>query len=285
MRSLVSIHPRAILRMRLYRSFCSVYLLAVHIGRQCAVRRRLFVACLALLGVTGVAQSRFDDIGKISPSGPDWARGGRLLFIGDSITDMKWGRNEADRNHYLGHSYVFLIAARLQTEYPKAEYEFFNRGKSGNTVGELRERWLKDAVGMKPDVLSILIGVNDVGRACRAGKMVDLGRWEADYRWILDASRKANPDLKIVLLDPFVLPVGRLQGEAAWEAWSGECTKLRAIIKRLANEYQAIHLLTQEVFDRASERSDASHWIWDGVHPLPQGHELIARRWIKTVWR
>ena len=138
---------------------------------------------------------------------------------------------------------------------------------------------------MTPDVLSILIGVNDVGRAVRSNNEIDLKQWEADYRWILGASRKANPKLKIVMLDPFVLPVGRLHGETAWDSWSGECNKLRSIVKRLAADYQAIHIQTQEIFDKASENVEASHWMWDGVHPLPQGHELIARHWIEAVSR
>jgi len=214
---------------------------------------------------------------------PRFTEDTRILFIGDSITDMKWGRNEKDRNHYLGHSYVFLIAARLHTDLPDVEIEFFNRGKSGNTVGDLRNRWQKDAIEMMPDVLSILVGVNDVGRAVRSDSEIDLKQWEVDYRWILNASLKANPKLEIVLLDPFVLPVGRLHGETAWGSWNGECTKLRSIVKRLAADYQAIHIQTQDIFDKASENLEASHWIWDGVHPLPQGHELIARHWLEAV--
>lgn len=94
---------------------------------------------------------------------PHLAQGTRLLFQGDSITDMKWGRNQADRNHYLGHSYVFLIAGRLGMDMPKAKLEFFNRGISGNKVSDLKARWQKDAIDMEPDLLSILVGTNDVG--------------------------------------------------------------------------------------------------------------------------
>lgn len=231
--------------------------------------------CLSQVQVSGVSGYDYQ--------GPNFAENTRLLFIGDSITDMKWGRNEADRNHYLGHSYVFLIAARIHTELPELKLEFFNRGKSGHTVGDLRNRWQTDAIEMMPDVLSILIGVNDVGRAVRGNREIDLEQWEADYRWILNASRKANPKLTIVLVDPFVLPVGRLHGEVAWDRWNGKCLSLRAIVKQLVIDYQAVHVQTQEIFDKASENVDASHWIWDGVHPLPQGHELIARHWLESV--
>ena len=99
---------------------------------------------------------------------------------------MQWGRNEKDRNHYLGHSYVFLIAARLGVDMPDAQLDIYNRGISGHKVGDLRGRWQKDAIYMNPDLLSILIGVNDVGRNLDG---VDIKKWEADYRFILTASR------------------------------------------------------------------------------------------------
>ncbi len=241
--------------------------------------------CAAIASACPAIQAAENPSGIVAhePHRPAFKKGARLLFIGDSITDMKWGRNQKDRNHYLGHSYVFLIAARLHTDLPRADLEFFNRGISGHTVGNLRKRWQKDAIEMKPDILSILIGVNDVGQAERAKQQVDLKQWEADYRFILDASRKANPDLKIILLDPFVLPVARLANPTTWNQYHGECVKLRAIVKKLASDYQAAHITTQKVFDQASQKTQPDHWIWDGVHPLPQGHELIARQWIQTV--
>jgi lysophospholipase L1-like esterase len=226
---------------------------------------------------------------KDNPSGvggygyrlPKFKQGTRLLFQGDSITDMKWGRNQKDRNHYLGHSYVYLIAARLGVDMADAKLEFFNRGMSGHKVSDLKKRWQKDAVDIKPDVLSILIGVNDVGRGNSNG--VDVKSWEANYRSILDQSRKANAKLKLVLLDPFVLRVGRLDNDDAWKKWRDQTDKLGAIVKTLAADYKAVHLETQKVFDVASEKVPPSNWIWDGVHPLPQGHELIARNWLEAV--
>ena len=204
-----------------------------------------------------------------------------LLFQGDSITDMKWGRNQSDRNHYLGHSYVYLIASRLHTDMPQAKLNFLNRGMSGHTVGDLKNRWQKDAIDLKPDVLSILIGVNDVGRAVRSNQKVNLDEFTANYRSLLKQSRQANPELKIVLLEPFVLPVTRLID--AWEAWRGQVDKLLPIVATLAAEFQATLIKTQTIFDEAAKEVEPSHWIWDGVHPLPQGHELIARNWIEAT--
>ena len=102
---------------------------------------------------------------RYSYPAPNFKNGSRLLFQGDSITDMGRDRNpeSKDRNHYLGHSCVFLLAARLGVEMPDAQLDFINRGISGNTVGDLRQRWEKDALDVKPDVLTILIGTNNIG--------------------------------------------------------------------------------------------------------------------------
>ena len=208
---------------------------------------------------------------------PNFAKGSRLLFQGDSITDMKWGRNQKDRNHYLGHSYVYLIAGRLGVDLPEAELDVYNRGISGNTVANLKARWQKDAIDMKPDLLSILIGTNDVGRG------VNPNDFETDYRFILDESLKANPKLKLVLLEPFVLKSGRLTDENAWKARRTATDKMGAVVAKIAKDYNTVHIYTQDIFDAATKIAPPEHWIWDGVHPLPQGHELIARNWIQEV--
>ena len=222
-------------------------------------------------------------LAKVSASGgynyalPSFKKGSRLLFQGDSITDMNWGRNQNDRNHYLGHSYVYLIAARLGVDMPEAQLDIYNRGISGHTVSDLRKRWQKDAIEMKPELLSILIGTNDVGRGVKEEA------FEAEYRAILDASRNSNPDLRLVLLDPFVLRSGGLKNEQAWTSRRTATDKLGAIVARLAKDYQAVHIKTQEIFDAAAKSVTPEQWIWDGVHPLPQGHELIARNWLQEV--
>ena len=208
---------------------------------------------------------------------PSFKKGSRLLFQGDSITDMNWGRNQNDRNHYLGHSYVYLIAARLGVDMPEAQLDIYNRGMSGHTVGDLRKRWQKDAIEMKPDVLSILIGTNDVGSGVKEKA------FETDYREILDASRNSNPDLRLVLLDPFVLRTGKLKDEKAWASRRSATDKLGIVVAGLAKDYNAVHIKTQDIFDSAAKAVTPEQWIWDGVHPLPQGHELIARNWLLEV--
>lgn len=209
---------------------------------------------------------------------PKIAKGSTLLFQGDSITDMKWGRNQKDRNHYLGHSYVYLIASRLHTDMPDANLNFLNRGMSGHTVPDLQKRWQKDAIDLKPDVLSILVGINDTGRVKKADGSVDAPKYEAGYRSLLTRSREANPKLKLVLLEPFMLDLN-----AGHSKRHAQCDRLRPIVAKLAEEFDAVLIKTQSIFDAAAELAEPSHWIWDGVHPLPQGHELIARNWIEDV--
>jgi len=250
------------------------------------MNRRLFLKNFAVTaGALGVgSESAAAGLGALPASvtgynypRPAFRRGSRLLFQGDSITDMKWGRDERDRNHYLGHSFVFLLAARLGVDMPEAALDFYNRGISGNTVSDLRKRWSTDAIELKPDVLTILVGTNDVSQG------VQPAGFEADYRYLLEASREANPELRLVLLDPFVLPSGRLADKAAWTVRRAGTDNLRAVVAQLARDYNAVHVKLQDVFDAAAEAVSAAHWIWDGVHPLPQGHELIARHWLKEV--
>ncbi len=245
----------------------------------------MVAASVATLSTSGRSQAQESsttpfDVAGYSYRLPKLKKGCRMLFQGDSITDMQWGRNEKDRNHYLGHSYVFLIAARLGVDMFDAQLDIYNRGISGHKVGDLRARWQKDAIDMKPDLLSILIGVNDVGRNLDG---VDITKWEADYRFILNASREANPELQLVLLDPFVLASGRLSNGDSFKKWRDQVERLIPIVGQLAEDFDAVHVKTQDIFDAAAQKVSAEHWLWDGVHPLPQGHELIARNWLREV--
>ena len=257
------------------------------------MNRRTFIgssaACASVAVVTAGAEAAGARANASGVTGynyrlPKIRKGATLLFQGDSITDMNWGRRESDRNHYLGHSYVFLLAARLGVEMPEAQLDFYNRGNSGNKVADLRRRWQKDAIEMKPDILTILVGTNDAGIGLRnPQKKVTPEAFEADYRAILDTSRKANPELRLVLMDPFVLPTGPLTNPEAYRQRRGLTDKFREIVTKLAGEYDAVHVPLQDIFDAAAETATPEHWMWDGVHPLPQGHELIARHWLQEV--
>jgi lysophospholipase L1-like esterase len=200
--------------------------------------------------------------------------GARILFQGDSITDGNRGRN-ADPNHILGHGYGFIIAARHGAAFPESKLEFMNRGVSGNSVLDLEKRWQKDEIELKPDVLSILIGVNDHSRG------MALSQYEEYYDKLLGAARAANPKLKLVLCEPFTLPVAPKKDN--YEAWLDGLKQRQAIVSKLARKYGAALVRFQRVFDEAAKRAPADYWIWDGVHPTYRGHQLMADAWERVV--
>ena len=199
--------------------------------------------------------------------------GARILFQGDSITDGNRGRNP-DPNHILGHGYVFLIAAKFGAAFPEAKLEFFNRGVSGNSVLDLEKRWQKDTLDLKPDILSILVGVND-----RRG--VTLEQYEQTYDKLITDAKAANPQLKIVLCEPFM--VNHLATTPQQGSPNEDITKRQEIVARLAKKHGAALVRFQAALDRATERAPAAHWIWDDVHPTYSGHQILADEWERTV--
>jgi lysophospholipase L1-like esterase len=210
---------------------------------------------------------------------PIFGGGETILFQGDSITDGNRGRTP-DPNHILGHGYVFIIAAKYGATFPERNLTFINRGVSGNTVENLAQRWKADTLDNKPDVLSILVGVNDVYFAFQDHKQVALEAYEARYDQILTDTVKANPNVKFVLCDPFILH-GR-NTDAQFDNWVSTMNELRTVVARLAKKYHAPVVHFQKVFDDACKRAPFNYWIWDGIHPTYSGHQLMADEWIKT---
>jgi lysophospholipase L1-like esterase len=203
-----------------------------------------------------------------------FAKDARILFQGDSITDGNRGRS-TDPNHILGHGYVFLLAAKFGAAFPDLDLDFMNRGISGNTVLDLERRWQKDTLDLKPDVLSVLIGVNDEGRG------IPLDQYEQVYDKLLVDAKSANPAIRLVLCEPFGLPVGARK--ATWTARSEGLQKRQQIVARLAEKHHAALVHFQRAFDEALKRAPAEYWIWDAVHPTYRGHQIMADEWERTV--
>ena len=218
----------------------------------------------------------------------------RIVFQGDSITDgnrykeidQRW-----DKNHQIGHSYVFSIASYLGKKHP-GKYEIINRGVSGNGVTQLLDRWQVDTLDEHPDILSILVGINEIKPDLSEGLDVHLRLFEANYRALLDSALAQNPNLKLIIMEPFMLPVGMV-----FNYCTGTLPPLdrrQEIIKKIAKDYNAIYIplqqkinmLVEETADTLKaagwEREPGEYWLWDGIHPTEQLHGYIAELWLEA---
>ncbi len=201
----------------------------------------------------------------------------KFLFQGDSITDA--GRDSYENPEALGTGFPRLIASDLMFEH--ADYEFLNTGINGSRVVDLLARWKKDCLNLKPDVLTILIGVNDVWHELGNQRGVDAELFERVYDILLEETVKALPNTKLILMGAYV--THGTATDSAWEQFSSEVSKRRESAGRLAEKYGCRYIDLQEVFDRAQEKAPVEHWTGDGVHPTIAGHKLIALAW-EAAW-
>ncbi len=208
------------------------------------------------------------------------APGDTILFQGDSITDAGRKRDLRDANSQpaLGGGYAWFAAAQLLVDRPDANLKIFNRGVSGNKVYQLADRWQTDCLELKPDVLSILIGVNDLWHKL-AGKFDGtVNKYDTDYRALIRQTKAALPKVKLVICEPFVLKTGAVN-----DKWFPAFDGYRAAAKRVAEESGAVFVPFQTMFDLAVKIAPPSQWAADGVHPTPSGAALMAHWWLKAV--
>lgn len=203
-----------------------------------------------------------------------------ILFQGDSITDAGRDRNDPHPNspHGMGNGYARMAALKLMMQRPMDNLTIYNRGISGNQVIHLAERWQPDCLDLKPNLLSVLIGVNDTWRGFDGGVPVPVDRYEQVYRQLLTDARQAMPELKLVLCEPFVLVTG-----AVTEAWLPEISQRQAVVKKLVGEFGATLVPFQSMMDEAAKTSPPEYWLRDGVHPTEAGHQRLAECWLNTV--
>ncbi len=199
----------------------------------------------------------------------------RILFQGDSITDA--GRSR-DNDEFLGTGYALLVEAQLGLEEP-TKYEFINRGVGGDRITDVYARIKKDIINVEPDVISFLVGINDVWHECNKNG-VDAEKYYKIYDMLIEEVKAALPNVKIMIMEPFCL-----NGYGITEAWDfiNSETKLRSkMAQKIAQKYNLPFIKLQEGFDKLSEIREVSYWLSDGVHPTPKGHEFIKNEWIKA---
>ena len=238
-------------------------------------RRDFVTAASALAGAALLPAAAMADR---APAGP--ADGTVVLFQGDSITDAGRDRAVADPNaaRALGSGYPLLAASAALAAHPDRGLRFYNRGVSGNKVPDLAARWAADTVALAPDVLSILIGVNDFWHKLSGGYTGTVADYEHQYVALLDETRRSLPHVRLIVLEPFVLRCGAVDNR-----WFPEFDERRAAAERVAQHAAATFVPLQAAFDDLSRRRASEYWAVDGVHPTPAGHAVIAERWRRAA--
>lgn len=199
----------------------------------------------------------------------------RILFQGDSVTDC--GRDRQIFNSP-GNGYVSMIAGMLSALQPELGPECLNRGISGNRTGDLLKRWKEDCLELKPDVLSILIGINDVWRRYDRNLPTSVETYRENYRQLLEQTVQALPQVKLIFLEPFLLPVPEDR-----ISWREDLDPKIDAARHLAREFKATYVPLDGIFNTASTIQPSAFWAQDGVHPTPAGHGLIAKSWLEAV--
>lgn len=205
-----------------------------------------------------------------------------ILFQGDSITDAGRDRKQQVANQGLGRGYPSVIAAALRSDYPELNLQIHNRGISGNKVPDLAKRWDVDCIAIKPRILSILIGVNDIWHRL-AGRYDGTAEVYRDgFTELLQRTKAALPDVTLVVCDPFVLMSGTVKQNK--DKWFPEFDTRRKFAKEVSDKAEAIWVPFQKAFDEAvANGTSPGDLAGDGVHPTPAGHQLMADTWRKAV--
>lgn len=204
-----------------------------------------------------------------------------ILFQGDSITDHTRKRDNLEANHIdaLGRGYAMVAAGALLNKFADKNLEIYNKGISGNKVPQLDARWQEDCLDLKPNILSILIGVNDYWHKRNGNYDGSAESYHDQYRQLLDKTLQALPNVKLIIGEPFAVKNVRHVDDS----WFPEFAKYQEVSKLIAQEYKACFIPYQKVFDQAEKRAPGNYWTTDGVHTSVAGINLMAEAWLDCV--
>ena len=204
-----------------------------------------------------------------------------VLFQGDSITE--WGRDKNKNlpNDFgsLGSGYVLLTATEVLRDYAGKNLQIYNKGISGNKVFQLADRWDTDTIAIKPNVLSIMVGVNDYWHTVTSGYKGTIETYRTDYKKLLERTQHALPSVKLIIGESFAMK----NVKAVDDSWYPAFDNYRQVARDMADEFGAAFIPYQSVMDEALKLAPATYWSIDGVHPTPAGASLMAQAWLKAV--
>ena len=223
----------------------------------------------ALSALSSTAMAAASDAPKIKLK-----KGSVVLFQGDSITDAGRDKKNAEPNSAkaLGRGYAAMLAGSLLGEYADLQLKVYNRGISGNKIPDLARRWQKDTIDLKPDVLSILIGVNDLWHQFAFGNKykATVQDYENGYRELIEKTQKEVPGVQIVICEAFT--TRESDDFKPLKQYAAAC-------KKLAAEFNLAFVPFDSLFDDATKAAPAKFWLGDGIHPSVPGHALMADAW------
>jgi lysophospholipase L1-like esterase len=235
--------------------------------------RRKLLQAAASLGALGTMES-VARANEPPQAKADIKKGAVIVFQGDSITDEGRKKDvlEANDNKALGKGYAAIATGKIMLAHPGLELKCYNRGISGNKVPDLAARWEQDAVDLKPDILSILIGVNDLWHTFAFGSNYTgtIDDYESGYRALIERSQKEIPGVRIVICEPFTT-----RTSDHFKPLAG----FRTVSRKLADEKKLAFVPFQSLFDEAVKAAPAEFWLWDGIHPTVAGHAIMADMW------
>jgi len=252
-------------------------------SNQGPVTRRTFMQSTVVAGgalAAAAALPRSQAVAAEKTEKTQLPLGSVVLFQGDSITDAGRDRKSSGPNDPsgLGRGYPCLLAGALLADHPKTQLKVYNRGISGNKVPDLAKRWQEDAVALKPNLLSILIGVNDIWHKLNGGYAGTVEDYRQGYRALLERTLNELPGARIIVCEPFVLRCGAVN-----DRWFPEFDQRRAAARKVADELGLTLVPLQSMFDEAASDVPPQYWAGDGVHPTLAGHALMAKTWRKVV--
>ena len=205
-----------------------------------------------------------------------------IVFQGDSTTDF--GRNYADP-YNVGGGYVLFVQALLNRKYPQ-QYTCLNRGHNGDRICDLYARERIDGICLKPDVASFLIGVNDVWHGLDGNNGSSHARFRDIYEMMLEDYLNELPDLKIIVLEPFMLPGENTAATPErLKAFTEDVYARGQISCEVAEKYGAAFIPLQKRFEEEGEKYGSEYVLNDGVHPTQFANTIIAEEWVKCLER
>lgn len=212
--------------------------------------------------------------------------GSTVMFAGDSITDCQ--RQESEDG--LGFGYPLRVAGEWGLRHPARAVTWLNSAIAGNKVMDLEARWQADVLDVRPDVVSIFVGMNDVGWHSYDpdGYAISAEDFAAGYDRLLAPLVEAGAQL--ILIEPYLLPIeGVLQvgdakiGPEIRKEWRADLDPKIQIVRELARKYGAQLLAADGMFAELSATTGTEHWSEDGVHPTMSGHAALAAAWLRLV--